>query len=175
MSLIPLDPPLARALLSSFSEGCSKEMIDLVSLISARDTLLINNLTTRDAAAIARQKFNHKSGDHFMLLNILRSYEDIVKTTTTPAERRLWCRDNFINFRSLQEVLSTRKQLTERCERMGLKNCDESCGDAVEPVLGALVAGLFGNTAIRQNDGTYRHAVNRQVGLPSLNFLITEC
>ncbi|KAI5479929.1 ATP-dependent rna helicase dhx8 [Pseudohyphozyma bogoriensis] len=157
MANFPLDPVYSRVLLASFEEGCPKDIIDLVSLISARDTLLINSAQTRDAANEARKKFVHRSGDHMMLLNILRAYEDVPKE-----ERKNWCRDNYVQMKAMGQVLESRKQLVERCERLGL-DCEASAGDTEEPVLRALVTGLFGNTALRQSDGSYRHAINRQI------------
>lgn len=159
MAALPLDPVYARVLLSSFDEKCPSDVIDLVSLLSARESLLINNAATREAANIARQKFHHRTGDHMMLLNILRAYEGVPS-----GDRKTWCRENFINSRSMVQVLDTRKQLRERCERMNL-DWDVSTGDEDEPVLGALVSGLFGNAALRNDDGTYRHSINKQVSI----------
>jgi ATP-dependent RNA helicase DHX33 len=157
MASLPLDPLYSRVLLSSFEEDCPRDVIDLVSLLGARDALLVNTVTTRDAANAARKKFVHRTGDHMMLLNILRAYEDV-----EVEDRKAWCKDNFINVRSLNQVLDTRKQLTERCQRLGL-DCEPSAGEAAEPVLNACISGLFGNTALMQPDGSYRHTVSRQV------------
>lgn len=159
MANLPLDPVYARVLLSSFAEGCPSDVIDLVSLLSAKDSLLINSTATREQAQLARKKFHHRTGDHMMLLNILRAYEELPKE-----DRKSWCKENFINFRSMAEVFEARKQLRERCERLGLE-WNVSCGEDDEPVLGSIVAGLFGNIALRQDDGTYRHSITRQVSL----------
>jgi ATP-dependent RNA helicase DHX33 len=161
MASLPLEPVLARVLLQSFAHGCPKEIIDLVSLLGSRDSLLVNSLNSRDEANAARKKFHHRSGDHFMLLNILRAYED-----TDAKERKSWCKENFINVRAMSHVLEARKQLIERCGRLGLDS-ESSTGEEVEPVLNSLVAGLFANTAILQPDGSYRHSLSRQVSSES--------
>lgn len=159
MSRLPLDPLYARVLLASFNEGCPSEIIDLVSLLGQRDSLLISSIATREAADQARKKFSHRSGDHMMLLNILRAYEDVPK-----ADARQWCRDHFVNIKSLGNALEARRQLTERCERLKL-DCDVTCGDDAEAILSACLTGLFGNTAVLQPDGSYRHTMSRLVSL----------
>lgn len=158
MASLPLEPMYSRVLLASFAAGCPSDIIDLVSLIGARDSLLVNSLATRDAANQARKKFYHRSGDHMMLLNILRAYEDV----EGGPEQKQWCRDNFVNSRAMALVLESRKQLRERCERMKL-DWQPSAEEDTDVVLSTLVEGLWANTALLQPDGTYRHSLNRQV------------
>lgn len=162
MAQLPLEPVYARVLLASFAEGCPREIIDLVSLLGSRDQLIINTASTREQANAARQKFVQRTGDHMMLLNILRAYEEL----DGKDERKAWCMDNFVSFKAIQSVLDARKQLRERVERLGLGDWEESVGDDAEPVLNALVGGLFANTALLQEDGSYRHTLTKQVGLP---------
>ncbi|GAA5881642.1 hypothetical protein JCM3774_005706 [Rhodotorula dairenensis] len=158
MAQLPLEPVYARVLLTSFTEGCPREIIDLVSLLGSKDQLVINTASTREQANAARQKFVHRTGDHLMLLNILRAYEEL----DGKDERKAWCKDNFVSFKAMQSVLDARKQLRERVERLGLGDWEQSVGDEAEPVLNALVGGLFANTALLQEDGSYRHTLTKQ-------------
>ncbi|GAA5915840.1 hypothetical protein JCM6882_006816 [Rhodosporidiobolus microsporus] len=159
MASLPLDPVYARVLLASFAEGCPREVIDLVSLINASDQLLPNSSSTRDQASAARSKFIHRSGDHMMLLNILKAFDELEGND----ERKAWCKANFVSLKALRSVLEARKQLRERVGRQKLGEWDQSAGDEAEPVLAALVGGLFANTALRQEDGTYRHTLTKQI------------
>lgn len=163
MAQLPLDPVYSRVLLASFTEGCPRETIDLVALLGSSDQLLINSAASRDAATAARSKFIHRTGDHMMLLNILKAFEELEET----GERKVWCKDNFISIKAMNGVLDARKQLRERVERLKLGDWRLSAGDDAEPVLSALVGGLFSNTALRQEDGTYRHTLTKQVRSPS--------
>lgn len=157
MSTFPLDPLYARVLLAAFDEGCPKEVIDLVALLGSRDSLLHSGSTVRDEANAARSQFIHRTGDHFMLLNVLRGFEEVDKV-----DQKQWCRTHFINFKTMGMVLETRRQLRERCDRLKL-DPNISCGDQTDPVLSACMTGMFGNTALLQPDGSYRHALSRQV------------
>ena len=157
MASLPLEPMYSRVLLASFASGCPRDIIDLVSLIGARDSLLVNTMSTREAANAARKKFVHRSGDHMMLLNVLRAYEDV-----ETGERKKWCRDNYLNLRAMNLVIDSRKQLRERCERLRL-DWEPSAGEDTDNVLSTLVEGLWANTALLQPDGSYRHSLTRQV------------
>lgn len=162
MSRFPLEPELARVLLASVEEGCTKEIIDLVSLLGQRDTLLVNSLSTREAAEQARKKFIHRSGDHMTTINILRAYEDVEKS-----ERKAWCVENFINSKSMMVVLDTRKQLIERC-KMSKIDPEVTSGDDAEKILGACAAGLFACTATYTDQG-YKHTMSNTVRIRFLS------
>jgi len=101
------------------------------------------------------------------LLNILQAFEEV--EVDDPKERKQWCRDNYIGYKAMLQVLDARKQLRERVERLKIGDWETSClginnsVEGFEPVLNSLVSGLFANTAIRNEDGTYRHALTRQV------------
>ncbi|GAA5968713.1 hypothetical protein JCM3765_003420 [Sporobolomyces pararoseus] len=175
MAQLPLDPIYAKVLISSFSEGCPYEAINLVSLLGSKEQILAVSSSQRDAANEARKKFLHRSGDHLTLLNILQAFEEIEEGKNEGGgrkneERKQWCRENFIGFKAMMQVLDARKQLRERVERLKIGDWNTSClgeqgGTAAEdyqPVLNSLVSGLFSNVALRNEDGTYRHVVTRE-------------
>lgn len=177
MAQLPLDPVYARVLIASFAEGCPDEAINLVALLGSKEQILAVSSANRDAANEARRKFVHRSGDHLTLINILQAFEELESDDEQAGggggvkkqqnERKQWCRENFISYKAMLQVLDARKQLRERCERLKIGDWRVSClqqGDGeYEPILNALVGGLFSNTAIRNEDGTYRHAMTRQV------------
>ncbi|GAA6059902.1 hypothetical protein JCM10212_005285 [Sporobolomyces blumeae] len=161
MAELPLDPIYARVLVASFSEGCPFEALNLVALLGSKDQLLAVSSANRDKATEARRKFVHRSGDHWTLLNMLEAFEEF-DGPDRKEERKMWCREHFISLKAMLQVLDARKQLRERVERLKIGDWAQSCGDETEPVLNALVGGLFANTAIRNEDGSYRHTVTRQ-------------
>ncbi|GAA99231.1 hypothetical protein E5Q_05925 [Mixia osmundae IAM 14324] len=150
MAMLPLDPTESRILLAAFEHGCPSEIVDLLSLLSQYDSLLINSYAAREQATEARKVFLHRDGDHMMLLNILRAYVEVEDD-----QRASWCREHFINHKALQNVLRTQKQLRDRCVRLKL-DWTVTCGESSEPVLLSCHAGLFHNVAIAHDDGQYR-------------------
>ncbi|KAG0088836.1 putative ATP-dependent RNA helicase dhr2 [Podila epicladia] len=147
MAAFPVDPPYAKVLLQSEKMECTKEAIEIISLLSV-DTIFSAPSSKREEANEARQKFMSLDGDHLTLLNTLRAYESVKGD-------RDWCRENFINSRHMRHVMDVRKQLIEFCERAGM-DPRKSCGHDLEIVLKCFLAGFFQNTALLQPDSTYK-------------------
>lgn len=159
MAVLPIEPKLGRILLASFELGCPSEIVSLVALLGFADTLLFSPSTEREEAIEAHSKFVHRDGDPLTLLNMLRSYEAV---PGNKAERKAWCKDNYVNAKALANALEARKQLRERCDRMGLE-WKQSCGDETEPILQSCLMGLGQNTAVLCPDGTYRRLLGSLV------------
>lgn len=69
----------------------------------------------------------------------------------SPKEQLVWCQEHYVNARSLQKATDVLKQLHQQFVTLKLPMA--TAGTEVEPVLKALVAGLFTNAAKRQADG----------------------
>lgn len=164
MAALPLEPKQAKILLASFENDCPADIIDLLALMGSADSFLSVPFQHREAAAAARSKFIHRSGDHMMLLNILKAYEEICESLTTSRERKAWCKDHFLSIKALNQVLDARVQLRDRVHRLDSSlDCSRSAGDNEEPVLLCLLAGLFSNTAMRMPDDRYRRTTGSMV------------
>jgi len=164
MAALPLEPKQAKVLLASFEHGCSAEIIDLLSLLGSADAILSVPFQHREAAGAARSKFIHRSGDHMMLLNILKAYEEICESMPSAKERKAWCKDHYLSIKTLSQVLDARGQLRDRVHRLDSSlDCTLSAGDNEEPILLCLLAGLITNTAMRMPDGRYRRTTGSMV------------
>lgn len=161
MAVLPLEPPLARSLLTSFELGCAKEVLDIISILSTSSKLFHDTTDNRDAATEARRKFRHSSGDHLTIMNILRSYEEM-SASQGKSERRDWCKKQLVNERCLSEALEIRAQLRGACERMRL-DWNVSCGEGEQPILKSLVRGLLHQAAFLQVDGSYKQIMGPSV------------
>ncbi|KAI0350348.1 P-loop containing nucleoside triphosphate hydrolase protein [Trametes cingulata] len=161
MAAFPLEPPLARALVASTELGCTAEILTILSVLSASSHLFVDTHDARDAAADARRKFRHLSGDHLTVLNVVRAYEDVA-ASESKAGRREWCRRMFLNERCLSEAMNIRAQLRDVCARMNI-DWRSSAGENEAPVLKALVRGLVQNTAFLQPDGSYKQVMGPSI------------
>ncbi|KAK8850372.1 hypothetical protein IAR55_004290 [Kwoniella newhampshirensis] len=158
MLRFPLDPPHARILLASFDHGCPNEIIDILSLINAGGHVFLDRPNDRDDAAIARAKFIHRDGDHLTAMNVFRAYialKESHRSKQTTQGVLGWCKDNFVNGKTLSQALKVREQLRELCEKTG-KEWMTTCGSETGSVMRSLLMGLFMNTAVIQADGSYR-------------------
>ncbi len=156
MVQFPLSPPYSRALIMSGSTqfACSAEMLSLVSVMSV-DTIWVTPSATdknKDRAVAAKRRFAHPDGDHLTLLNVYQSFVAISgQQTGGHNNKKEWCRDHYVNHRSLTKAVAVRKQLAQVFERTGLPVL--TCGTNVEPLKRCLVSGLFLHAAKLQPDG----------------------
>lgn len=155
MAALPLEPRHSRCLLASVELDCPREMIDLLALLGSAEQLINVPHIHRENAAQVRSKFIHRTGDHMMLLNILRAFEDVCANNPSRAEQKQWCQEHFLSLKVLNQVLDARKQLRERAQRLGI-DWKVSVGEDDEPVLTALLHGMSSNTAMRLPDNSYR-------------------
>lgn len=167
MAAFPLEPNHARAILASKDEGCTSEVLDIVSVLSASSKLFFDTTDQRDAATETRRKFRHASGDHLTILNAVRAYRDIAAVESKGGCKD-WCKQQFVNQRTLREASEIRAQLQTTCERMNI-DWHVSCGDREEPVLKSLFHGLVQNGAFLQPDGSYRQVMGHSVSLLRLS------
>ncbi|KAL1744085.1 P-loop containing nucleoside triphosphate hydrolase protein [Schizophyllum fasciatum] len=156
MAVFPLEPVYARALLAAVEHGCTAEVLDVVSVLSASAKLFLDVSDARQAIAAEREKFRAGSGDHMTVLAVLRAYEDVA--AGKKAARREWCRRHYLNERALMEARDIREQLRGICEREGVDwKASLPEGPAREDaVVRSLAHGLVQNSALLQPDNTYK-------------------
>jgi len=154
MASFPVEPKHSRVVMASQEFGCSSEVLDIVSVISASSNLFIDAVDHREDALDARLKFHHDSGDHLTILNVIRAYQD-VSLSEDKSGRKAWCQSHFVNEHTLLEAIHIRNQLRDVCIRIGI-DWRSSCQNAEQPILRSFVCGLVQNTALLQSDGAYK-------------------
>ena len=183
MAALPLEPPLARALLAGAELGCARALLPILSILSSSALLFAPSASpsSEDARDTdARRKFRHLAGDHLTALNVWRAYGEVLRGEGR-AGARAWCRGAGVNERCLAEARQIAAQLREVCTRIGVEvgagagadddvDTDASADTAAEAegVLRALVCGLVQNTAFLQPDGSYKQVMGPSVRLSAL-------
>ncbi|KAL0960841.1 hypothetical protein HGRIS_005857 [Hohenbuehelia grisea] len=165
MASFPLEATYARVVLASREYGCTREILEIVSVLSASSKLFQDIAEQRDSAAEARRALRHPSGDHLTVLAAVRSYTALSSNpeTATRSARRQWCDRHYLNERALLEARDIYTQLRQTCSRQGI-DCNVSCGERDEPILKALAHGLVQNSALLQPDGaSYKQTMGRSV------------
>ncbi|EIM85902.1 P-loop containing nucleoside triphosphate hydrolase protein, partial [Stereum hirsutum FP-91666 SS1] len=153
MAFFPLEPQYAAVILASVDNNCTSEVLSIVSILSSSSPLFPDSSSQREAAADARAKFRHLSGDHLSMLNVWSAYEIIA--AEGKGARKEWCKKNHVNDRALSEAKNIRDQLVQVCVRTGV-DWKASCGQDDAPILKSLVRGLVQNVALLQPDGSYK-------------------
>jgi pre-mRNA-splicing factor ATP-dependent RNA helicase DHX16 len=152
-SELPLDPRLAKVLLTAESLGCVDEIITLVAMVQEAGTLFFAPKDKKVAAEHAKARFSSSvattGGDLITFLNV---WNEFVENDYSV----LWCRDNFLDYRGLNRVRDVSDQLKRLCERVEI--FESSCGiHDHDKILKAFVSGYFANVARLNRDGqTYR-------------------
>ncbi|KZV86988.1 P-loop containing nucleoside triphosphate hydrolase protein [Exidia glandulosa HHB12029] len=160
MAAFPLDPPLAAAVLRARELGCTREVLDIVAVLSASSNVFLDASLpeARQAALEARAKFRHPTGDHLTLRNVLVAYVQVCADKMGPKQ---WCTQQWVNQRALREAVDIRKQLEATCEKLGI-DPRATCGDDSDPALKSILRGSFQNTALLQPDSTYKQTMGGQ-------------
>lgn len=159
MAELAVDPMMAKVLLTAQSFDCLREILSIAAMVSLQGSLWVQHDGDRKSADSTRRKFAVEEGDHLTYLNVYHAY--VTKGKRDPK----WCRDNLLNYKSMQRAVSIRTQLKRYLERFGIE-VDESFSSSTsrrenptkqpERIRRCLTTGYFAHAAKMQPDGTFK-------------------
>ena len=158
MAELSVEPMMAKVLLSASTMGCLSEILSIAAMTSLQGAVWFHHDGEKKATDTARRKFAVEEGDHLTLLNAYQSF------VTKGRKDSRWCRDNFLNFKSMTRAASIRAQLKRYLEHFGT-NVDETLAanmrledmsDKGEQIRKCLTTGYFAHAARMQPDGTFK-------------------
>lgn len=138
MSELPLEPPLAKALIAACEYDCVSELLTIAALLTAPPCFVTPPYNREEAAATHRRPLLHNEGDHLTLINIYNAY-------IQHNEDEAWCTTNFLNPAALRLAVVIRAELLEVMQRIELPvsppgfGCQDNCTN----VKRALISGFF--------------------------------
>lgn len=150
MAEFPLDPPLAKMLLTSVQLGCASEVLTIVAMLSIQTVFY----RPKEKAAQADQKkarFFQPEGDHLTLLTVYEAWKK--SGFSSP-----WCYENFIQARGMHRAQEVRKQLQQMMDRFKLDIV--SAGRNYNKIRKAIVSGFFFKAAKRDPQEGYKTLVD---------------
>ncbi|XP_054723593.1 ATP-dependent RNA helicase DHX33-like isoform X2 [Uloborus diversus] len=153
MVKFPLDPVFSKMIITSSAYRCTDEILTIISLLSV-ESIFYTSSEKREQFSEVRKKFETSDGDHIMLLNVYKAFRNV-------KENPAWCKENFVNSRNMKKALRIRKQLSEICEKIGIKPCS-SGGDTLR-IKKCLTSGLFMNAAVFHKKGIFKVVHTSQV------------
>ncbi|XP_020268965.1 pre-mRNA-splicing factor ATP-dependent RNA helicase DEAH10 [Asparagus officinalis] len=167
MARLPLDPIYSKALIIAHEFKCLEEMLIVVAMLSVESIFHFPREKIEEATA-AKKSFSSTEGDHITLVNVYRASAECLekskaansKEKTMEKSLNKWCRDNFINSRSLRHARDVHRQIKGHMQQMGLSI--SSCGDDMVQFRRCLTASFFLNAALKQPDGSYRALLSGQ-------------
>jgi ATP-dependent RNA helicase DDX35 len=158
MAELAVEPMMAKVLLSAPAFGCLSEILSIAAMTSLQGAVWFSHDGEKKAADTARRKFAAEEGDHLTLLNVHQAF------VTKGRKESKWCRDNYLNFKSMSRAVSVRNQLKRYLERFGI-NVEESLApngrgdgslDKGEKIRRCLTTGFFAHAARMQPDGSFK-------------------
>ena len=101
----PLDPVLSKMILTAVEEGCTEEILTLVSMLSVPNVFYRPKDRAEEADA-ARDKFIVPLSDHLTLLSVYAQW-------VSHGHRDHWCTAHYIHPKSLHKAREVRSQLSD--------------------------------------------------------------
>jgi len=137
MSKLPLEPQLARMVLSSAELGCSNEVLTIAAMLSA-PTPFMRPKGQEAEAKEAKSQFSHAEGDHLALLHAFQGFAESGFSND-------WCWENFVDSRAMKQAKSIRSQLERIVSRIGLPLVSPPAGSRsyYVSIRKAITAGFF--------------------------------
>ncbi|KYR01152.1 DEAD/DEAH box helicase [Tieghemostelium lacteum] len=149
ISEFPLDPQLAKILITSPTFKCSNEALTIAAMLSVPNVFQRPKDNRNDADA-AKKNFDHYEGDHLSLLNVYHAYKKNQENTN-------WCYDNFLNFRALKQADNVRSQLARIMSKykLSLESGDASSRYYYQNIRRCLATGFFMQVAKLEKKNQY--------------------
>lgn len=148
-SQFPLDPILAVMLIGSHEFNCSEEILTIVAMLSV-PSVFIRPSKDKKRADDAKNYFAHPDGDHLTLLNVFHAFKS---DEAYEAGVHKWCRDHYLNYRSLSAAENIRNQLERLMRRynLPLNTTDFNDSKYYDNIRKALCTGFFMQVAKKRS------------------------
>lgn len=167
MARLPLDPMYSKALIQASQFNCVEEVLITVAMLSV-ESIFYAPREKLEEARTAMKCFSSADGDHITLINVFRAADEFLEKRKSGQSKekddkllKKWCKENFINSRSLRHARDIHRQIQRHVEQMGLHIA--SCGDDMVQFRRCLAASFFLNAALKQPEGLYRALASGQV------------
>ncbi|KAL0540518.1 hypothetical protein IC582_020526 [Cucumis melo] len=115
MAEFPLDPMLSKMMVASEKFKCSDEIISIAAMLSIGNSIFYRPKDKQVHVDNARMDFHTGNvGDHIALLKVYNSWRETNYSTQ-------WCRENYIQVRSMKRARDIRYQLEGLLEKFEIK------------------------------------------------------
>ena len=162
LARLPVDPRLGRMLLAANEQGCLAEMLVIVSAMSIQDPR--ERPTDKQAQADqAHARFQHPRSDFLAWIALWRYYEEQRQTLSQNQLRKL-CQREYFAYMRMREWREIHGQLVIACRQLGFKVRPQLPEEeAYETIHQALLTGLLGNVAQRDEGKQFNATRNRKI------------
>ncbi len=161
LARLPIDPRLARMLIEAQNEGSVAEVLTIVSALSVQDPRE-RPMAKQQAADELHAEFNDAKSDFLAILN-LWEFCRVQFDRLSNNQFRKMCKQRFLSHLRIREWRDIRRQLQQVLRELKIpENTTESQYDSIHR---ALLSGLLGNIAIKDEKNNYLGTRNRKLML----------
>ncbi|MDR7090023.1 ATP-dependent RNA helicase HrpA [Cellvibrio fibrivorans] len=161
LSKLPLDPRLARMLLSAQEQSCVRELLIISSALSVQDPRE-RPAEKQQAADQSHRRFWAEHTDFAGFVN-LWDYFETQRQEFTQNQLRKLCKKEFLSYLRLREWRDVHHQLCVAVKDLGIRVNSEPAN--YESVHKALLTGLLGNLGFNHEEREYLGARNRKFAI----------
>ncbi|XP_072310201.1 ATP-dependent RNA helicase DQX1-like [Eucyclogobius newberryi] len=138
MSELPLEPPLAKALIAACEYDCVDELLTIAAMLTAPSCFVTVNPSKEQDAVTYWRPLMHTEGDHMTLINIYIAFIEHNQDES-------WCVTNFLSYAALRLAVVIRAELLEVMQRIELPVSPPAFGlhDNCTNIKRALISGFF--------------------------------
>ncbi|XP_070780640.1 ATP-dependent RNA helicase DQX1-like [Enoplosus armatus] len=138
MSELPLEPPLAKALIAACEYDCVDELLTIAAMLTAPSCFVTAEPSREEAAVTHWRPLMHPEGDHMTLINIYNAFKE-------HNQDEAWCTTNFLSHAALRLAVVIRAELLEVMQRIELPVSPPAfgCQDNCTNIKRALISGFF--------------------------------
>jgi pre-mRNA-splicing factor ATP-dependent RNA helicase DHX38/PRP16 len=145
MTAFPMDPSLAKLLITSVEYGCSEEMLTIVSMLSV-PSVFYRPKERQEESDAAREKFFVPESDHLTYLHVYTQWRSNGYSDG-------WCTRHFLHPKALRRAKEIREQLGDimKMQKMDMV----SCGTDWDVVRKCICSGYYHQAAKVRGIGEY--------------------
>lgn len=151
LAKLPIDPRIARMVLSAQTRNCLTEILIIASALSIQDPRE-RPMDKQHAADEAHSKYKDERSDFIAFLKLWALYHD-KKKHLSQNKLRKYCKEHFLSFMRLREWHEIHQQLHVQVTQMGFKP-NQIAADYQE-IHQALLSGLLSNIAVKTEKTEY--------------------
>ena len=152
MNQFPLEPELSKMVLAGVKYKCINDILTIAATLSVKSPFLRPRGKENEADS-KKYQFTHHSGDH---ITLILAYNSFKKNEYS----KDWCRENYINFRTMKAIDNVRGQLADILSKMNIiippnDYNNEIKGKRERRIIKSLIAGYFAQVAHLESAGYY--------------------
>jgi pre-mRNA-splicing factor ATP-dependent RNA helicase DHX16 len=119
MAEFPVDPCLAKTIISSEHYKCVDQILTISAMLSIGSGVFYRPKDSQVQADKVKNSFYRPGGDHFTHLSVYNQWKEANYSG-------LWCKENFIQRKSMKRARDIKDQLINLCDRVEIDVTDES-------------------------------------------------